>query len=398
MRASVEIDGPAVMARLHRVIDDGRRFYERLLEQNGVLWVRGQARFRAGALAVGDEDGETELRGVPTVLAVGARPWIAPVAGIENVRYLTSDDLLHLGDLPSSLVIGGAGPIACEFAQALNRLGVEVTMVLRSESPLRGEEPETRETLLRVLRNEGVRVVTEARKIGARDAPGGTELHWIGGSATAEALLIATGREPRVDEADPAEAGIALLDGGARVDAHLETTARGIWALGDAIGGDHRRYQFTHVATHEGPQVAENALRGAHHEPAYAAMPRVTFTDPEVASVGLTEAEARDRGIDVHAHVKLVRELGKARAVGESEGFVKVVIDRATGKLVGATIMAAHAGDMLAALTIPLHTRNGDLGPLLATTFAHPTLSEAVKVAVRDAVAAAPTPEEEMTT
>jgi mercuric reductase len=386
------------MARVHRVIDDGRRFYERLLEQNGVLRVRGHARFRAGALTVGDEDGESELRGVPTVLAVGARPWIAPVTGLENARYLTSDDLLQLDDLPASLVIGGAGPIACEFAQALNRLGVEITMVLRSESPLRGEEPETRETLLRVLRHEGVRVVTEARKIGARNVPGGTELHWIGGSATAEALLIATGREPRVDEADPAEAGIALLDGGARVDAHLETTARGIWALGDAIGGDHRRYQFTHVATHEGPQVAENALRGAHHEPAYAAMPRVTFTDPEVASVGLTEAEARDRGIDVLAHVKLVRELGKARAVGESEGFVKVVIDRATGKLVGATIMAAHAGDMLAALTIPLHTRNGDLGPLLATTFAHPTLSEAVKVAVRDAVAAAPTPEEEMTT
>ncbi|MDX6597131.1 MAG: dihydrolipoamide dehydrogenase, partial [Gaiellales bacterium] len=128
------------------------------------------------------------------------------------------------------------------------------------------------------------------------------------------------------------------------------------------------------------------------------AMPRVTFTDPEVAAVGLTEAEARDRGIDVRTQVKLVRELGKARATGESEGFVKVVTDGASGKLVGATIMAAHAGDMLAALTIPLHTRSGDLGPLLATTFAHPTLSEAVKVAVRDAVAASPTPEAEMTT
>jgi mercuric reductase len=332
------------------------------------------------------------------VLAVGARPWIAPVPGLENASYLTSDDLLRVSDLPRTLVVGGAGPIACEFAQALNRLGVEVTMVLRSEAPLRGEEPEVRETLTRVLEHEGVRVVTGAREFGVRDVPGGTELHWIGGSATAEALLVATGREPRVDETDPAEAGIALLDGGARVDAHLETTARGIWALGDAIGGDHRRFQFTHVATHEGPQVADNALRSAHHEPDYASMPRVTFTDPEVAAVGLTEAEARTRGIDAHAHVKLVRQLGKARALGETEGFVKVVIDRASGKLVGATIMAAHAGDMLATLTLPLHTRGGDLGPLLATTFAHPTLSEAIKVAVRDAVASAPAPEAEMTT
>jgi mercuric reductase len=398
VRTTIEIDGPAVMARLHQVILEGRRFYEDLLARNDVLWVRGHARFRDGALAVGDEDGETVLRGLPTVLAVGARPWMAPIPGLASMTHLSSDTFLRLTELPESLIIGGAGPIACEFAQALNRLGVKVTMVLRSDMPLRGEEPETRETLLRVLRHEGVDVVTDARVTGARDVPGGAELSWIGGSVTAEALLVATGREPTVDETDPGEAGIALADGGARVDEHLETTAHGIWALGDAIGGDHRRFQFTHVATHEGPQVAENALRGAHHEPAYAAMPRVTFTDPEVASVGLTEAEARDRGFKVHTCVKLVGEVGKARAVGETEGFVKVVLDGATHKLLGATIMASHGGDMLASLTTPLHTRSGDLGPLLATTFAHPTLSEAIKVAVRDAVASSPLPEAEMTT
>jgi mercuric reductase len=398
VRATVEIDGPAVMARIHKVIDDGRRFYEELLERNGALWVRGEGRFRDGALVVSDESGEAVLRDVPSVLAVGARPWIAPIPGLESASFLTSDDLLRLTDLPASLAIGGAGPIAVEFAQALNRLGVEVTLVLRSDSPLRGEEPEARETLLRVLKQEGVRVVPGARRVSVRDVPGGTELSWIGGSVTAEKLLVATGREPRLDESDPAEAGIALVDGGAKVDAHMATTAHGVWALGDAIGGDHRRFQFTHVATYEGPQVAENALRGAHHEPSYLGMPRVTFTDPEVAAVGFTEAEARERGIHTHSQVKLLREVGKARALGETEGFVKVVIDRKSGKLVGATVMAAHAGDMLATLTMPLHTRMGDLGPLLATTFAHPTLSEAIKVAVRDAVAAAPAPEAEMTT
>jgi pyruvate/2-oxoglutarate dehydrogenase complex dihydrolipoamide dehydrogenase (E3) component len=398
VRATVEIDGPAVMARVRKVIDDGRRFYEDLLERNEVLRVHGHARFREGALVVSDDESETVLRDVPMVLAVGARPWIAPIPGLESAAFVTSDDLLHLTDLPASLAIGGAGPIAVEFAQALNRLGVEVTLLLRSEAPLRGEEPEARETLLRVLRDEGVRVVTGIRGFAARAVPGGTEASWIGGSVTAEKLLVATGREPRLDESDPAEAGIALVDGGAKVDAHLATTGHGIWALGDAIGGDHRRFQFTHVATYEGPQVAENALLGAHHEPAYLGMPRVTFTDPEVAAVGMTEAEAREAGIETHTRTKLVREVGKARAVGETEGFVKVVIDRASGRLVGATIMAAHAGDMLATLTTPLHTRSGDLGPLLATTFAHPTLSEAVKVAVRDAVASTPAPEAEMTT
>ena len=120
-------------------------------------------------------------------------------------------------------------------------------------------------------------------------------------------------------------------------------------------------------------------------------MPRVTFTDPEVAAVGLTEAEARERGIDVHTCVKLIREVGKARAHGRDRGL-RQGRDRPgdAASCVGATIMAAHAGDMLATLTMPLHTRSGDLGPLLATTFAHPTLSEAIKVAVRDAVALPP--------
>ena len=118
MRATVEIDGPAVMARVHKVIDDGRRFYEDLLERNDVLRVHGHARFRDGALVVSDERGEAVLRDVPTVLAVGARPWIAPIPGLERASFLTSDDLLHLTDLPASLAIGGAGPIAVEFAQA----------------------------------------------------------------------------------------------------------------------------------------------------------------------------------------------------------------------------------------------------------------------------------------
>ena len=390
MRTTVEIDGPAVMARIRKVIDDGRGFYERLLEHNGVLRVRAHARFRDGALIVDDEDGETALRGVPAVLAVGARPWIAPVPGLESVRYLTSDDLLHLTDLPASLAIGGAGPIACEFAQALNRLGVEVTLVLRSDAPLRGEEPEARETILRVMREEGVTVVTDARQFAAREVPGGRELSWSGGSVTAEALLIATGREPRVDETDPAEGGIELDDGGARVDLNLRTTAPHVWALGDAIGGDHRRYQFTHVATHEGPQVAENALSGAHHEPAYTAMPRVTFTDPEVAAVGLTEAEARERGIDV-ARARQARAPARQgpcdrRARGLREGRDRPRERQARRRDRDGRTRRRHArGADRAAAHAPGRPRPRCSRRRSRTR----PLSEAVKVAVRDAVAGA---------
>jgi pyruvate/2-oxoglutarate dehydrogenase complex dihydrolipoamide dehydrogenase (E3) component len=131
--------------------------------------------------------------------------------------------------------------------------------------------------------------------------------------------------------------------------------------------------------------VASNALHGMKHKPRYDAQPRVTFTDPEVAAVGLTEQAARAAGHDAKVEVKLVREVGKARAMGEFEGLVKLVIDAADGRLLGATVVASHAGDMLAAITIPLHINGGELDALLATTFAHPTLSEAIKVAARNA-------------
>jgi mercuric reductase len=373
------------MARIHRVMDDGRRFYEDLIAgDDGTLHVDAPASFADGQLLIDGED--AGLGGVPTVIAVGASSAEPPFPGVAEVPYLTSSQLLRLDDLPRSLAIVGGGPIAIEFAQAMRRLGVEVTIAMRAEAPLRGEEPEARALIARVLEHEGVRVVTGASGFHLSSGPLGVHIGWDGGGADAEHLLLATGREPAMEELRPEEAGIDLDNGGVAVDEHLATTASGYWAIGDAVGGEHRRFQFTHAATYDGPQVAENIVAGAANRPTYGAMPRVTFSDPEVAGVGLTEAQARDRGHDVHTHVKLIRELGKARAVGESEGFVKVVLDRATRKLLGATVVAAHAGDMLAELTIPLHTDGGSLDAVLATTFAHPTLSEALKVAVRNAV------------
>jgi mercuric reductase len=385
LRTTVDVDGRAVMARIHQVMDDGRRFYEDLLEaDDGALWVAATASFRNGELLVGGE--RAGVRAVPTIVAAGAAPAIPPLAGLDAVPFLTSADLLRLDALPTSLAIVGAGAIACEFAQAMGRLGVTVTLVLRGHRPLRGEEPEAGETVARVLRAEGVTVVAHAQGIALEPSAAGGRVVWMGGHIDAERILLATGREPAIAGLHAEEAGIEIVDGGIHVDANLRTAAPGIFAIGDVIGGEHRRYQFTHAATFDGPKAAENALAGADHRPLYNTMPRVTFTDPEVAGVGLTEAEAHDRGYRVHAHTKLIRELGKARAMGETEGFVKVILDCDTGKLLGATVVAAHAGDMLAELTIPLNQNHGELDAFLATTFAHPTLSEALKVAVRNAV------------
>ena len=379
------IDGPAVMRRIHRVIDDGRRFYEDLLaNDDGVLFVPAQATFKGKRLLLDGKDAGIE--GVPTVLAVGAAPATPPIPGASSVPYLTSDSLLRLPDLPRSLGIVGGGPIAVEFAQAMQRLGVAVTLVMRAEAPLRGEEPEARHLVARVLVAEDVEVVTDATGASLSKTADGVRLSWDGGHADVEHVVLATGREPAMADLQPEEAGIALDMGGIAVNEGLETTVPGYWAIGDAVGGDHRRFQFTHAATYDGPAVAENILRGAANRIRYDAIPRVTFTDPEVAAVGLTETAARDRDHDVHAHVKHIRELGKARAVGETEGFVKLVLERTTRKLLGATVVTSHGGDMLAQLTTPLHVDGGSLDAVLATTFAHPTLSEGIKVAVRNAL------------
>jgi mercuric reductase len=381
----VRIDGAAVMRRIHRVMEDGTQFYERQVAgDEGIRLVRSEGRYVDGVLTVAGE--QVGLEGVPTIVAVGSRVVAPPFPGADVTPFLTSADLLHLDELPESIVVVGGGPIAVEFAQALRRLDVEVTMVMRAELPLRGEEPEARETLARVLVRDGVRLVTGAAGIRLEPAPTGSRVCWEGGQAEAERLLIATGREPNLDPLDPGAGGVELDRGGVAIDEVLATSRPLTWAIGDAVGGVHRSFQFTHAATYDGPRAAENALHGTTLEARYDAMPRVTFTDPEVASVGMTEEVARARGHEVHAHVKLVRELGKARALGETEGFVKVVLDRGTRKLLGATVCCAHAGDMLAELTIPLHVDQGSLDAVLATTFAHPTLSEALKVAVRNAL------------
>jgi pyruvate/2-oxoglutarate dehydrogenase complex dihydrolipoamide dehydrogenase (E3) component len=373
------------MRRVNRVTDDGRRFYEEMVaKDDGVLLVSARATFSGKRLLLDGRD--AGLDGVPTVLAVGAAPAMSPIPGAASVPFLTSDTLLRLPDLPRSLGIVGGGPIAVEFAQAMQRLGVPVTIVMRAEAPLRGEEPEARHVIARVLAAEGARVVTNAEGASLEQIADGIRVSWNGGHADVEHVLLATGREPAVAELRPQEAGIALEMGGIAVDETLATTAPGYWAVGDAVGGEHRRFQFTHAATFDGPRAAENILAGGTNRVRYDAIPRVTFTDPEVAAVGLTEAAALARDHDVHVHVKQIRELGKARSVGETEGFVKVVLDRLTKKLLGATVVAAHGGDMLAALTIPLHVDGGRLDEVLATTFAHPTLSEGLKVAVRNAI------------
>lgn len=367
------------MARVRRVIDDGAAFYEQLLAERGVDLVRLPARF-TGANEL--EAGDLRVAFRQALIATGARPRRLELPGADRVPTLTSDDLLAAGwtTLPGHLVSVGAGAVSLEFAQAYRRLGAEVTIVQRGSHLAHGEDEELGDLLKAYLEEEGVAVLTGSAVERLELVDGRPAVLCAGGNrVVGDAILAAVGREPVVDGLGLDEVGIAYDPTGVTTDAHLRTTLSNVFAVGDANG----EMLFTHVATYEAPIAIANMLDGAAEEPDYRTMPRAIFTDPVLASVGLTEQQAREAGHDVEVRRSDVGTRGKARAIGDRRGRVKFVLDARTGVILGVGILAHDGADLLPGPQVAMNAPGGTLAPLLATVHTHPTLSEAVKVAAR---------------
>ncbi len=367
------------MARVRKVIDDGIEFYERQIERDD-----GTTLFRCRAHFVDDHamecDGAT-IEFEHALIASGARPRIPDLQGLDRVPFVTSDDLLEATELPDHLVCLGAGAVSLEFAQAYRRFGAEVTIVLRGPRIARGEDAELAELLQRYLEEEGIRIVTDAG-VERVELDGGRPSIVLAGApaVTGDVLLVATGREPVAGDLGLAEIGIGSGLAGVAVDDRLRTALPHVFAIGDAIDG----MMFTHVATYEAPIAIANMLDGADLTPDYRTMPRTTFTSPELAGAGLSEEQALAAGYEVEVRRFDVGKLGKARALGDRRGRIKFVLEARTGVILGAHVLATHGGDLLPGPMVAMNAPGGTLGPLLATTHPHPTLSEAVKVAARD--------------
>lgn len=375
----MDVDFAAVMERVRRVIDEGTAFYESGIDRDeGVTLFRGRARFTSEhALECNGELVEFDH----ALIATGARPIVPPIPGLESVPFATSDDLLRATELPGHLVALGAGAISLEFAQAYRRLGADVTVVLRGERVARGEDAELAELLGRYLEEEGVVLRAGVPPVRVElDAGKPTVVLEDGTRITGDRLLVGLGRTPDVDGLGLEEIGVEHGQSGILVDEHLRTNAPHVYAIGDAIGG----WMFTHVATYEAPIAIANMLDGAEERPDYRTIPRVIFTDPELAGVGLSEEQAlaADHEVDIRRYD--VGKTGKARALGDRHGRVKFVLDASTGAILGAHILARHGADLLPGPMIAMNAPRGTLAPLLATIHPHPTLSEAVKVAARD--------------
>jgi pyruvate/2-oxoglutarate dehydrogenase complex dihydrolipoamide dehydrogenase (E3) component len=360
-----------VHAHVHGVIaaiaphDSVERF-----EGLGVTVIRAAARF-TGPEAV--EAGGQRIRARRFVVATGSSAALPPVPGLAETPYLTNESVFDLTDRPDHLLVLGGGPIGIEMAQAFRRLGAQVT-VLERASILPKDEPEAVAILRAALRREGI-VLHEAAEIAAvRRAANGVEVTLGDGTRIAGShLLVAAGRRPNLQGLGLEEAGIATTPRGITVDAGLRSSNRRVFAIGDVAGGP----QFTHIAGYHAGIVIRNALFGLPAKADYAALPWVTYADPELAHVGLTEADARAAGHDVSILGHALAGNDRAQAEAATEGMIKVVLGKG-GRILGATIVAPRAGEMIGLWGLAIQKRL-KIGAIASSLAPYPTMSEISK-------------------
>ncbi|MBF0285314.1 MAG: FAD-dependent oxidoreductase [Magnetococcales bacterium] len=369
-----EVDWRGVHRYVHGVIgaiaphDSQERF-----EGLGVTVIRAPGRFLDPRTV---EAGEFRITARRFVVATGSRPALPPFPGLESVPYFTNETIFdHAHPLPHLLVIG-AGPIGMEMAQAHRRLGSEVTVVDLGR-PLPREDPELAELVVRRMTAEGVhfRAGVTVRRI--ETGLGGVALvleqERLESRVDGSHLLIAAGRKPNVEGLGLEAAGIHFTPAGIKVDDRLRTTNRRVFAIGDVTGG----FQFTHAAGYHAGIVLRNAL---FHLPArvdYSALPRVTYTDPELAHVGLSEEEARRAETLFQVLRKPFGENDRARAEGDAEGMIKIILGK-KGRILGASIVGAHAGELILPWVLAVQQKMG-IGVMAGIIAPYPTRSEISK-------------------
>ncbi len=339
----------------------------------GVTVVQASARF-TGPREI--EAGGTRWRARRFVVATGSAPAIAPIPGLAETPYLTNETIFELTALPDHLVVVGGGPIGVEMAQAFRRLGAAAT-ILENARILPKDDPDAVEVVRRRLLTEGVTIHEGAKVVGAARRGDGVAVTVELDSGSIEIagshLLVAAGRRPSVEELDLDAAGIARTARGITVDSRLRTSNKRVFAIGDVTGG----LQFTHVAAHQAGIVIKNALFRWPAKAETRAVPWVTYTDPELAHVGLTEKAAGETDRGARAVVFALAEIDRARAERETEGFAKIVVGR-RGRILGATIVGRSAGELILpwVLAIGQGLRIGAMAEVIAP---YPTLSEVSK-------------------
>ena len=362
-------DFGSVMDRVRRMRSQSSSFDAvEVAEQAGVEVYLGHSRFTA--------PNAVEVEGRPlrfrkAVIATGSDPVVPPIEGLRTGEYLTNETVFSLTEPPARLVVIGGGPLGCELAQAFRRLGSQVDLVSDTTTLLPNDEPEVGELIRRRFEQEGLRLHLGSRAVRAGGGrllvqdPAGT------GEVQYDALLLGTGRKANVEHLDLDAAGVYVARDGVEVDEYLCTRNPNIYALGDATFSQ----KFTHAATVTARLCIANALDGAHRPARELVIPHCTYTDPEIAEVGLTPRRARDEGVAIDAYRLELAKVERAYIDGEEEGFGAIYTRSGSGEIAGATLVAAHAGEMISELTLAI-TNQVPLEGLANTVHCYPTQAE----------------------
>ncbi len=376
---AAEVDFAAVMERMRRLRaqisphDSAARFRDL-----GVDVFLGEARF-SGPRSV--EVGGKALRFRKALIATGGRAVHPPVPGLPEAGYLTNETVFSLTERPARLLVMGGGPLGCEFAQAFQRLGCRVTLLHKYPRIMNKEDADAAELIQQTFQKEGIALILNARPLQVTRTDHGKLVQYESegrqGEIEVDEILIGAGRAPNVEGLNLEAAGVNYEAGKGRgviVNDRLQTTNPHIFAAGDIC----LPYQFTHLADFSARLVIQNALFFGRKKLSALTIPWCTYTDPEVAHVGLNEAEAEKRGTPVTTFIKPLREVDRAILDGEEEGFVKIHVKKGAGQILGSTIVARHAGEMISEITAAM-VGNIGLGTLAAVIHPYPTQAEAIR-------------------
>ena len=378
----VSVDMETVRQRKRDIVDDWVAGSRKGLERReGLELIFGDARF------TGEREIEVELEGGGTrrlgadrvFLNTGARPVVPPIPGLDEVEFLDSTSVMELGEVPDHLLVLGGGFIGLEFGQMFRRFGADVTVVERGPRLAAPEDPDVSEGLREFFEEDGIRVLTdtEAREVAPAEGGGillGVEAPDGEEQLEGSHLLVSAGRRPNSDGLGLEAAGVATDDRGhVKVNGRLETSAEGVWALGDVTG----RPPFTHTSYDDYRIVRDNVLEGGDRTDEDRILVYTVFTDPQLGRVGMTEEEAREAGHDVRVAKLPMSRVARAIEMDETRGFMKAVVDGETDRILGAAVLGVEGGEVAMALKIAMM---GGLPytALREAVLAHPTLAESL--------------------
>ena len=382
--AAVAINMPQVQERKDKIVGGLTKGIEFLFKKNKIDWIKGTAKLTGnGGVEVFEGETQTLHAGKEIIIATGSAPRSVPGIEIDHKRIITSDEAIHLKEVPASIAIMGSGAVGVEFASIFRRFGSEVTVVELLPRIVPVEDEAVSAELEKSFRKQGITIHTGAKVTSAKANADNVDVQVQLADGTSQALnvsylLVATGRGPVTTGLNAEGVGIEMDRGYIKVDAEYRTTVPGISAVGDVITlGTPGHPQLAHVSSAEGIIAAER-IAGQDTRPInYDHVPGCTYCDPEIGSVGLTEREAKERGHDVRIGTFPFGVLGRAKMAGETEGFVKIVADKTSDAVLGIHMIGSRSTELVAEATLAVRLES-TVEELIRTIHAHPTMAEAI--------------------